>query len=382
MNKSILLLTTPFRPNIGGVETHLDDLILEGTRQGYKFVVLTYQPLVTKASDKTVEKGDGYVVYRLPWIKMNLFLRLGGYPVLEFLYLFPGLFLLATVFLAFQSSQVDVIHAQGLVAGVIGVFVGKVFKKPVIISTHSIYNFPKSGLYSNFVRLILNGCKHILALSQQSQKEITDLGVPYKNVSVFTYWVNQNLFKPMDKVYARKRLRLPINKFICLFVGRLVPEKGIQELLSSAKMTRKEITFLIVGDGPMADEVRNVAKKSSNVMFRGKVENNKLSLYYNAADVLLVPSVHDEGFGRVILEALSCGLPVAAANRGGIREAITDKVGVLIDITEENIKTTLEHLYLDRGQLKYYSKNSVNYVKTHFGNKNASMILEHYRDQV
>jgi len=380
MNKRIMLLTTPFRPNIGGVETHLDDLILEGTRQGYKFIVLTYQPLVTKASDKTIEKGDGFAVYRLPWIKMNLFLRLGGYPVLEFLYLFPGLFFLATIFLALQSSQVDVVHAQGLVAGAIGVIVGKIFKKPVIISTHSIYNFPKSGLYSNFVRLILNGSKHILALSQQSQKEITDLGVPHKKVSVFTYWVNQNLFKPMDKIYARKRLRLPMYKFICLFVGRLVPEKGIQELLSSAKITQREITFLIVGDGPMAKEVRIAAKKSSNVIFRGKVENKKLCLYYNAADVLLVPSIHDEGFGRVILESLSCGLPVVAANRGGIREAISDKVGVLIDITVENIKTTLENLYTDRGQFEYYSKNSVNYAKTHFGNKNSRRIFSYYEE--
>ena len=378
MNKRIMLLTTPFRPNIGGVETHLDDLILEGTRQGYKFVVLTYQPLVTKAIGKTIEKGDGIVIYRVPWIKMNLFLRLNDYPVLEFAYLFPGLFFLATVFLTLQSSRVDVIHAQGLVAGVIGVILGKIFKKPVIISTHSIYNFPKSGFYPSFVRLIFNGAKHILALSQQSRKEIIDLGIPKKQVSVFTYWVNQNLFKPVDKEYSQRKLGLPINKFICLFVGRLLPEKGIHELLSSAKITQKEIIFLIVGDGPMAKDVCKVAKKSSNVIFTGKVDNSKLSLYYNATDVLIVPSTHEEGFGRVILEALFCGLPVVAANRGGIREAISDKDGVLVDITAENIKKALENLYTDRGRLESFSKNAVEYAKTHFDKKNASRIFEYY----
>ena len=92
MSKHILILTTPFRPNVGGVETHLDDLISVGARQGHKFFILTYQPLITKAKGKTIEKEDGFVIYRLPWIRMNLFLTFAKFPFFEFLYLFPGLF--------------------------------------------------------------------------------------------------------------------------------------------------------------------------------------------------------------------------------------------------------------------------------------------------
>ena len=88
MNKNCLLLTSPFRPNIGGVETHLDDLISEGTKKGVNFTVLTYQPLVTEARGKFKEKGKGFTIYRIPWIRMNLFLMLEKFPAFEFAYLF------------------------------------------------------------------------------------------------------------------------------------------------------------------------------------------------------------------------------------------------------------------------------------------------------
>ena len=89
MSKNILILTTPFRPNIGGVETHLDDLITAGTKRGFNFSILTYQPLITKAWGRTIEKGDGFIIYRLPWIRMNLFLIFVKFPLFELLYLFP-----------------------------------------------------------------------------------------------------------------------------------------------------------------------------------------------------------------------------------------------------------------------------------------------------
>lgn len=375
MTKKILLLTTPFRPNVGGVETHLDDLIGEGTRRGYKFYILTYQPLITKISGQTIEKGRGFIVYRMPWITMNLFLTFEKYPLFEFLYLFPGLFFLGLFFLLFNWSKINIIHAQGLVAGAVGVFLGKIFQKPVIISTHSIYNFPKIGLYPFFVRLLFKNCKHILTLSNQSKQEALSLGIPKDKVSVFTYWINQNIFKPMDKRNVRRLLKIK-EGFICLFVGRLVPGKGLEELLEASKKT-KDIIFLIVGDGPLRSEVIKMGTQS-NIKFAGKVDNTKLPTYYNAADVLIVPSTHEEGFGRVILEALSCGLPVIAANRGGIREALSEKVGIFIDVTPKNINKVLMDIIQQPNKLAKLALQARVYAKVHFGEKNADKIFKYY----
>lgn len=375
MNKNILILTTPFRPNIGGVETHLDDLINAGTGRNYRFYILTYQPLITKDYGPTMEKGKGFTVYRLPWIRMNLFLIFEKFPFFEFLYLFPGLFFLGLFFLLFNKSKINTIHAQGLVAGAVGVFLGKIFRRPVVISTHSVYNFPKKGLYPYFVKFLFRNSKHILTVSNQSREEILSLGIAKDKVSVFTYWVDQKIFKPTNKDKARKLLMLPAGK-ICLFVGRLVTGKGIEELLEAAKKT-PNVTFLIIGDGPLQGEIVKIAGQK-NIKFVGKVDNNKLPAYYNAADVLIVPSTHEEGFGRVILEALSCGLPVIAANRGGIREALSKKVGILIDVTPANINNELTNIFKHPQRLSNLALQARAYSRIHFGEKNAQLILKYY----
>lgn len=378
MAKSILLLTTPFRPNVGGVETHLDDLIREGVKRKIKFIVVTYQPLITKAKGKTLEKGDGYVVYRIPWIRMNLFLKLEKYPLLEFIYLFPGLFVFGFLFLIFNTSKIKTIHSQGLVAGAVGLFLGKIFNKKTIISTHSIYNFPKVGLYASFIRYMFNSCKVILCLSKQSRNEVVNLGISPEKVKVFTYWVNQKVFKSLSKEKARKELRLPLDKFICLFVGRLVGVKGINELLDAARITRKNIIFLIVGDGPLAEKIGDFSKRHANVLFYGKTENEKLPIYYNAVDILIIPSTHEEGFGRVILESLSCGTPVVGSDRGAIPEAINDKVGVLIKVTSKNIKRVLEKLSKDTRYIKRMSGNARKFALQHYSSKNVKGIIQYY----
>ena len=267
MPRSVLLITSPFRPNIGGVETHLDDLILEGVKRRINFRVVTYQPLVTPARGKFIEKGRGVIIYRIPWPRFNLFLRLEKFPLLEFLYLFPGLFIAGIIYLLFKGKDISTIHGQGLVAGSIGVFLGLIFDKRSLISTHSIYNFPESGFYNSFVQSIFNKTEHILTLSNQSKDEILKLGTPKDKVTTFTYWVDQDKFKPTDKQFTRTKVKFPKNELVCLFVGRLVEVKGVRELISSSKFLIKGIKIVIIGDGPLANEIQAMARKSKKIDF-------------------------------------------------------------------------------------------------------------------
>ena len=374
MNKQVLILTTPFRPNIGGVETHLDDLIEVGIGRGFKFTVLTYQPLITNAKGKYIERSKGLTVYRIPWLRMNLFLLLEKYPFLEFLYLFPPLFIGGLLLMFKSHSKIKIIHSQGLVAGAVGFFLSKIFMVPFIVSTHSIYNFPKNGLYRYFIKVIFESCTKVLTLSRQSYEEVVGLGVPKENVEVFIYWVDQKTFKYRAKDRARVILNLSKDKFICLFVGRLVEVKGIKELLQATRLSKnKKIVYLIAGDGPLTPIVEAEVIRNSNILFKGKINNKELANFYNAADVLIVPSIHEEGFGRVILEALSSGLPVIASNRGGIKEAITSDVGILIKITPKIIKDTLEQLIRNKKKI-----SAMVYAKIRYSQKNARMILKYY----
>ena len=236
----VLQLTVHFSPNIGGVETHLLDLVNVLTKRGWQTVVLSYQPLVAKTKWQPYEKRNRFEVIRIPWIQ-GLFYKLVTHPILEFLYLLPGLFLITPLVLLWKNP--NVIHTHGIVAGFVGVFWGKVFGKRVVISTHSIYSFPKKGLYREFASFIFKNSDFCLGLSKQAVGEIESLGVDISKVKNFTYWIDLEKFK---KIAGAKNKLGWTEEFVVLFVGRLIPEKGVELLLESVKSWDKNINLKIL----------------------------------------------------------------------------------------------------------------------------------------
>ena len=368
----ILQITAHFYPNIGGVETHLNDLVNVLIRRGWAVTVLTYQPLTTQVKSKLYEKNKGLEIFRIPWFP-GLFYKLVSHPLLEFTYLLPGLFLI-TPFISFFKKP-DVIHAHGLVAGFVGVFWGKVFRKKVIISTHSIYNFPKKGLYSKFTAWIFNNAHHCLGLSKQAAEEIKSLGISSDKIDTFTYWVDIDRFK---KVTNAKKILGWQNDFVVLFVGRLVAEKGISELLKAARTWNRKINLKIIGIGPDEENIKYQISNIKNIEYLGKIDNDDLPLYYSGIDLLIVPSIHEEGFGRVILESLACETPVLAAKRGAIPEAMDETVGKFIEITPTSIKNEVEYFFNNKNELRRLAKNCRQFAKKKYSEKNVQKIIKAY----
>lgn len=362
----VLQLTVHYSPNLGGVETHLLDLIRELVKRKHQIFVLTYRPLSVKAAWRVREKQPGIDILRLPWLP-GLFNKLSAYPMWEFLYLFPGLFLaLPFVLIAFRPN---VIHAHGLVAGCVGVFWGRLFGVRTVISTHSIYHFPPSGLYRWAAKTILTWADQNLCLSNQSKNELTALGVPKEKVGRFVYWVDLQKFKPLNKLKCKKELGWS-GQFVVFFLGRLVPEKGIPELLRAVKLFKKGIRLVIAGSGPLESAAKNY--------YIGRVSQDQLPIYYNAADLVIVPSTHEEGFGRIIIESLACGTPIIAANRGAIPEAMDDSVGKLIFITPENIATAVNDFFLHRDQLITRTNKSRVLAERRYSETNIEPIMSSY----
>ncbi len=362
----VLQISPHFSPNVGGVETHLDDLVFTLDKKGYEVFVLTYQPLQTKSSWKIFEDKKGIKILRIPWI-FGLFYKFINKPVLEFLYLFPGIFLVTPFMILFRCP--DVIHSHGLVAGVVAVFWGKIFRIRTVISTHNIYNFPSRGMHRELAGWVFNNIDHVLCLSSQSADEIKNMIKDKEKISIFTSWINLQKFYSLDKEVCKSRLGWK-GKFVVLFVGRLVPEKGIPQLLKAAKSFKKGISLKIAGSGPLEDRIGKY--------YIGKVSQEDLPLYYSASDVVIVPSTHDEGFGRVIIESLACGTPVIGSNRGAIPQVMNGTVGKLIDITPINIKNAVEYFYNNPSSLKSLSKNARKFVQKKYSSKNIEKILFSY----
>lgn len=369
----ILQLTIHFSPNIGGVETHLDDLV-NGLAKKHQVTVLTYRPLVAKSYYQMVEQRPNVTIFRIPWIR-GLFYTMKG--ALQFLYTFPGLFVAAPFIIL--TSNPDCLHAHGIVAGFIAVFWAKAFNKRVVVSTHSLYEFPKSGMYRKLVTGIFQRADSVLTLSKQSRDEIESLGINRNKIKVFTYWVDSEKFKAKSEKREAKSKVGWEKKFVVFFVGRLVPEKGIPELMEAAEKWNKDIMLVIAGGGPMEETIKNKQKTMKNIEFLGKLEQGDLPEYYNAVDLVIVPSTHEEGFGRVIIESLACGTPVIGSNRGAIPEAMDESVGTLIDVTPENIKNAVEYYYKNPKKLEKKSANARKFAEKRYSEINIETIIDSYK---
>lgn len=371
---NILQLSAHYSPNTGGVETHLDDLVAALIKRKHRVTVLTYQPLSSPVSAPFMTKANGLQIIRLPWIK-GLFYQLVDNPAAEFLYLFPGLFFALPFVLIRRKYQI--IHAHGLIAATVGVFWGKMFSIKTVVSTHSLYHFPKQGLYRSFVQFVLSHAQCCLCLSKKSVEELISLGIDPERVKQFTYWIDLEQFQPMRSNNFKAQVHLQ-NQFVVMFVGRLIEEKGIRVLIKTIKKLKGRITLVIAGDGPLKDEVVKEVQNNEHIRYLGKLNGEELSFYYNLADLLVVPSIHDEGFGRVIIEALACSLPVLGSDRGSIPEALDDSVGQLANVTVKNLQKQITYLKTHPNVLKKLKQNGRRFAVRRYSEKNIETIINSY----
>jgi glycosyltransferase involved in cell wall biosynthesis len=158
-----------------------------------------------------------------------------------------------------------------------------------------------------------------------------------KKINVIPNGVDTKLFHPQKRVDVRQRLGLKKDKFIVFFSGNIWKVKGfdlVVEVANELKKTRAGIDFIIAGGfypeiDPLHKEWKNISP--SNMDYVGLLPHRKLADYYAAADIAIAPSIWEEPFGMVIIEAMACGTPVIASKIGGIPEIIRDgESGLLI----------------------------------------------------
>ena len=330
MRKQILILAIGFLPNIGGLETHLKDLIEELIKKDWKVVVLTYQPLNTPILGNWIERNTNLTIFRLPVVR-GIFYKLLKVPLLEFLFLMPMLFLTTPIVLL-MNCEIRVVNAQGIIAGFTAAFWTKIFRRRYVISVQSIYHFPKKGLYREVCKWIFNSAGKVIAISAQAKRDIETLGINSNRIQIYTNWENSDFFKPQNKETAKRKIGFE-GKFVVSFFGRLIEEKGVKVLIEAIELCDKRITFAIYGEGPLIGYVRKASQKYKNIKFMGIVIPELLPLHYSAADIVVMPSLHEEGFGRVAAGALFCGTPVIASNRGALPEVVNNSVGKIINPT-------------------------------------------------
>lgn len=330
----ILLLSFVFSPNLGGVETHLDDLVSYLSGKNYFVTVLTYQPLISDKKAAVFEKRKNIEIHRLPWIKCNLFHTLEKIPALEVLYLVPLLLTYSIYFVLRYRKKVDVIQSHGFNMAIVGALVSALFRIPFTVNTHVCFAFKKNSFYAYLLKVMLNSSKKILVLTQSAKNELVKIGIKNEKIAIYHYWVDQ-VFRPLDRLACRKQLGWNPGIFTVLFVGRLIKAKGIDALLESAGFLKKTIRFVIIGSGPLSPLVNEYASRDHNILYIGEKSTKELPAYYSAADICVIPSArphgaYTEGIPRVMIESFSCGTPVIATKMGGLKDYVSSSVGRIV----------------------------------------------------
>lgn len=207
-----------------------------------------------------------------------------------------------------------VIHAHWVFpTGWCAVVVGKFFHIPTLVTVHgSDMNRLIQGRVGRYIlRKVFGGAQLINVVSDRMRGDIQkyfDENIQ-KKVWVQQMGVDEKVFVRVEK--AKEKLGLQEKKVI-LYVGRLSEEKGLEYLIQAIPHILKKVTncsVLIVGDGNKREELEHLAKRlkiQESILFIGSVPHKQLPLYYSAADVLVLPSLH-EGFPVVVMEGLLMG---------------------------------------------------------------------------
>ncbi len=144
-----------------------------------------------------------------------------------------------------------------------------------------------------------------------------------KDVSVIPWGVDNQIFKHDPALSLREKLKL--DGFVVGYVGRLVEEKGILDLLEAVRGLER-VKLLVIGRGPLKGKIQKLGNGMVQVL--DWVEHEELPKYLSSMDVLVLPSrttpLWSEQWGRVLVEAMSCGIPVIGSNSGEIPTVIGD----------------------------------------------------------
>jgi D-inositol-3-phosphate glycosyltransferase len=271
-----------------------------------------------------------------------------------------------------QDIHYDVIHSHYWLSGLAALKLGEKWNIPVLHMFHTLA-YLKNQIARSPVEMegelrlssekkIVKEADALIAATQIEKKQLMDHyeADPHK-ITVLPPGVDLKRFYPIPQDEAKAVIGIPPNEKVILYVGRIEPLKGIDNLLKAIAFLRKSDVLAacphyvaIIGGDPdrprelLDQEMRHLQDLNRRlglddmVVFLGKKDQDSLPYYYSASEVLVMPS-HYESFGMVALEAMACGTPVIATRVGGLQHLVQDEITGL-SVPDDDPKSLAEQL--------------------------------------
>ncbi|MGF1486267.1 MAG: glycosyltransferase [Prochloraceae cyanobacterium] len=264
-------------------------------------------------------------------------------------------------FLKFQAEskvQYPIVHTNYWLSAKVGMEISKKQLIKQIHTYHSLgavkYKASKTiPLIANTRLQIEKNCLEtadtIVATSPQEKEHMRSLVSKQGNIEIIPCGTDIERFGKIDRDSARQELSIDNKAKVILYAGRFDRRKGIETLVRA--LARQEVRqqdnlkLIIAGgyrpgrsDGDEKERIEGIVKElnlDNITTFTGRLEHEQLSVYYAAADTVVVPS-HYEPFGLVAIEAMSSGTPVVASNVGGLKYTVVpEETGLLAPAKDE-----------------------------------------------
>ena len=309
----------------GGMSVYVRELSRQLGRRGHRVDIYTRHSPDTR--DRIMELDPGVRLIHL---------RLGNNHHLSKTEMVPHLkdfFRELEQFRSTHGLEYNLIHSHYWLSGMLGMWAQKTWKCPHVVMFHSlgaVKNHTGIGGPEPETRIatenaVIKTCHRILAPTlREKERLITFYSALSCKIGVVPCGVDLELFCPLNQGAARRQLGFNPDDTLALFVGRYDSMKGLDRLIEAMRHLkhRRHLRLIIVGgDGihtPEGQALHDLARTvgvEDSIAFIGRIEQKDLPAYYNAADVMVMPSYY-ESFGLVSLEALACGLPVVATPVG------------------------------------------------------------------
>jgi D-inositol-3-phosphate glycosyltransferase len=334
---------------IGGANTYVLELSKALARKGYQLDVFTR--LQDPESDRIVDVSPNLRVIHLPAGPQT---KLDKKEQEQYIPKFLDNFY---AYAEKENAIYSYVSCHYYLSGIIGKAIKKKLQIPLVMTFHTL------GLMKNLVARsdeereslerikteldLVQEADVIIATSQADAQYIQTLyNAERHKIAILIPGVNLDLFKPGDKTAAKEAIGAELEHKVILFVGRIEPLKGIDVLLYAMKSILNKhpdfngCVWIVGGDVSKAvddwsrelkklNDIRKVLGITTSVKFVGRKEPHELPNYYNAADVVVLPSQY-ESFGITAVEAMASGVPVITTDTAGVADLIDKQHGQLI----------------------------------------------------
>ncbi|MBI4776231.1 MAG: glycosyltransferase [Deltaproteobacteria bacterium] len=325
---NVLFLTNGYPDYPGSFRGHFVRRMAQGvTSRGYRVFVVT--PKVYPES-RLFEIDSGNIgVFRFPYPSGGRqLIQTSSVPVAAMVIYLANALLMS--YRVARKHPFVLIHVHWVIPmGLVGECLSRALGIPMLVHAmgSDIHTYAiRNRILAALTRHVLRHTDAAAAVSRDLDDRMNALAPGLPPAHVIPNGIDVQAFRPGDRHDARKKLGLPVEATYLLFVGGLIPVKGIdllQQALSPLLRERPDLRLIMAGDGPLRSEVETWAGRTApgRVHLLGGVAHESMPTVYRAANVFILPS-RNEGLPNALLEAMASGLPCVASPVGDIPRVI------------------------------------------------------------